>query len=97
GYKVTGVQTCALPIFEGEINSANPSGTAQAFLPMGVGWYRKTLTLPQSPHIAVEFDGITTDATVWFDGRKLGERPNGHATVQYKIGRASCRERLYID
>ena len=73
---------------EGEINVRNPSGGSQAFLPMGVGWYRKHFAMPEDAAgkcVAVEFDGVMANSTVWINGLKLGERPNGYVTFRYDL------------
>jgi beta-galactosidase/beta-glucuronidase len=54
------------------------SGTA--FLPGGIGWYRKTFQLPETMRgrkIRVRFDGVYRNSTVWLNGALLGSRPNG--------------------
>ncbi len=53
-----------------------------------VGWYRKTLEIPESDlgrHISLEFDGIFRDARVWFNGIFMGTEPSGYATQVYDI------------
>src|SRR3954454_2296039 len=65
-----------------------PSGTAGAqttsgtgFFPGGLGWYRKTFTLPRSftgKRLSVEFDGVYMDSTVYLNGRLLGVHPYGY-------------------
>ncbi len=73
---------------EGAIDVQNPSGQGQAFLPMGVGWYRKEFGTPAvlgRHHLFIEFDGVMQDSTVWINGQKLGERPNGYVTFQYDL------------
>ena len=47
----------------------------------GVGWYRKSFTLPagaSSKHVSILFDGAMANAEVWFNGKKLGGRPYGY-------------------
>ncbi len=51
---------------EGRFSPTHASGTG--FLPGGIGWYRKTFTLPGSMRarkVAVRFDGVYRDSTVW--------------------------------
>lgn len=55
------------------------SGTG--FLQGGLGWYRKTFTLPRSltgKRISVEFDGVYMDSGVYFNGRLVAEHPYGY-------------------
>jgi len=60
---------------EGAIDPRNPSGTAQAFLPMGVGWYRKALPPLSGAINTIEFDGVMSNATVYLNGRGLASDP----------------------
>ena len=58
------------------------------FLPVGVGWYRKTFDLPaddQDRRIYLEFDGAFRDSTVWVNGYKLGNQPSGYTSFRYDI------------
>ena len=53
-----------------------------------VGWYRKTVSIPESDlgkHIALRFDGIFRNATVWFNGFYMGTEPSGYATQVYDV------------
>jgi beta-galactosidase len=61
------------------LGSATNSGTG--FLQGGLGWYRKTFTLPRAlagKRISVEFDGIYMDSRVYFNGRLVGSHPYGY-------------------
>ncbi|TCO91235.1 beta-galactosidase [Bacteroides heparinolyticus] len=54
----------------------------------GVGWYRKTITIPEEDlgkHLYLQFDGIFRDARVWINGFYLGHEPSGYATQTYDI------------
>jgi Beta-galactosidase/beta-glucuronidase len=51
------------------------------FLQGGLGWYRKTFTLPPSmagKRISVEFDGVYMDSYVYFNGHLLANHPYGY-------------------
>jgi beta-galactosidase len=55
------------------------SGTG--FLQGGLGWYRKTFTLPRSlrgKRVSVEFDGVYMDSEVYLNGRKLASHAYGY-------------------
>ncbi|MGI8334232.1 glycoside hydrolase family 2 TIM barrel-domain containing protein [Actinomadura scrupuli] len=55
------------------------SGTG--FLQGGLGWYRKTFTLPPSmagKRISVEFDGVYMDSSIYFNGHLLAHHPYGY-------------------
>ncbi|MCR5312955.1 MAG: beta-galactosidase, partial [Bacteroidaceae bacterium] len=53
-----------------------------------VGWYRKTFHIPANDlgkNIALQFDGIFRNATVWFNGFYMGTEQSGYATQIYDI------------
>ncbi|WP_066631501.1 glycoside hydrolase family 2 TIM barrel-domain containing protein [Labilibacter marinus] len=66
------------------------TGGATAFLPGGIGWYRKSFTIPQSAKdkiVWIEFDGVYTNSEVWINGQYLGERPFGYAPFSYDLSK----------
>jgi beta-galactosidase len=66
-------------------NPATPEGGA---LPGGIGWYRKTFTVPASSKgkmVYVDFDGVYQKSTVWINGHELGFRPNGYISFEYDL------------
>jgi hypothetical protein len=71
---------------EGEFSTNNASCTA--YLPGGIGWYRKYFTLPEGgrdKRATVEFEGAQRDSDVWINGAYLGHRPNGYVSFQYDL------------
>jgi beta-galactosidase len=73
---------------EGAFDSLNPAGGAGAFLPAGIGWYRKHFTLPaefSGRKVFVEFDGVMANSDVWINSAHLGRRPFGYATFRYEL------------
>jgi beta-galactosidase len=73
---------------EGPFDALNPAGGAGAFLPTGVGWYRKHFTLPSNlagSRIFVEFDGVMENSDVWINDAHLGRRPYGYVTFRYEV------------
>lgn len=53
-----------------------------------IGWYRKTIVIPQSDYgkkISVLFDGIFRNSEVWVNGFYLGGEPSGYLDSQYDI------------
>ncbi len=73
---------------EGAFDEQNPAGGAGAFLPAGIGWYRKGFTLPASAahrRVSVEFDGVMANSDVWVNGFHLGKRPNGYVSFGYEL------------
>ena len=66
----------------------SPTGTGGGALRGGVGWYRKTFTLPASVKdklIAITFDGVYRNSEVWINGHLLGKRPYGYSSFQYEL------------
>jgi beta-galactosidase len=62
--------------------------SATAFLPGGVGWYRKSFTVPASfraKQVFIYFDGVYKNSEVWLNGHSLGKRPSGFASFQYEL------------
>ncbi|MES2459671.1 MAG: glycoside hydrolase family 2 TIM barrel-domain containing protein [Armatimonadota bacterium] len=73
---------------EWAFDAANPTGGAGGFLPAGVGWYRKSFTLPataKSRRVAIEFDGVMANSDVWINGVHLGRRPFGYVGFRYDL------------
>ena len=63
----------------------SPAGGGGGYLNGGVGWYRKTFTLPASASgqkIFVQFDGIYMDSTVYLNGTQVGARPYGFSSFE---------------
>ncbi|MGH7237279.1 MAG: glycoside hydrolase family 2 TIM barrel-domain containing protein, partial [Candidatus Saccharimonadales bacterium] len=57
-------------------------------LPGGIGWYRKTFTVPASSKnklVYIDFDGVYQKSTVWINGHELGFRPNGYISFRYGL------------
>jgi beta-galactosidase len=62
--------------------------SATAYLPGGIGWYRKTFILPQNmqnKNVFIYFDGIYKNSEVWINGHSLGKRPNGFIAFEYEL------------
>jgi beta-galactosidase len=73
---------------EGKFAENNPSGVGGGALPGGVGWYRKTFSLPEADslkRIYITFDGIYQNSEVYINGIFLGKRPNGYISFQYDL------------
>ena len=73
---------------EGEFNKDNPAGVGGGALPGGIGWYRKSFTLPAadtSKLVFINFDGVYENSEVWINGYYLGIRPYGYSSFQYKL------------
>ncbi|QNE40012.1 glycoside hydrolase family 2 protein [Hymenobacter sp. NBH84] len=62
--------------------------SATAFLPGGVGWYRKSFEVPaemRGKKVFVYFDGVYKNSEVWLNGHSLGKRPSGFASFEYEL------------
>ncbi len=73
---------------EGPYDETNPTGRGGGYLPSGIGWYRKSFTLPSeasSKKIFLEFDGIMANSDVWINGFLLGHRPYGYSSFEYEL------------
>jgi len=73
---------------EGPFAETNLTGGAGAFLPSGIGWYRKHFTLPANfsdRRAFIEFDGVMQNSDVWINGALLGHRPFGYASFSYEL------------
>ncbi len=63
---------------EGKFSPDNPAGVGGGALPGGIGWYRKTFTVPESDSSKltfIRFDGVYKNSEVWINGHYLGKRP----------------------
>jgi hypothetical protein len=71
---------------EGDFSETNASCTA--FLPAGIGWYRKAFVVPSdwsNRLVSVQFDGVSEKSKVWINGHFLGERPYAYSTFAYDL------------
>jgi beta-galactosidase len=67
-----------------------PSRAAGGFFPTGIGWYRRTLTLPKldpTKRTFIAFDGIMANSDVYCNGELLGHRPYGYVSFNYDLTR----------
>jgi len=56
------------------------------YLPGGIGWYRKTVNIPQSKRgekVYLYFEGVYNRSEVFINGHSLGKRPNGYISFAY--------------
>ncbi len=73
---------------EGPFDQNNRTGGAGAFLPAGVGWYRKHFKLAaddSGKRVFVDFDGVMANSDVWVNGVHLGKRPYGYVSFEYEL------------
>ncbi len=73
---------------EGKFSKDNPATPEGGALPGGIGWYRKTFTVPatdKTKKVYIDFDGVYQKSTVWLNGHQLGFRPNGYISFEYDM------------
>src|SRR6201996_5362908 len=89
--KDAGWRTLNLPhdwSIEGKFSKDNPATPDGGALPGGIGWYRKTFTVPaasKNKKVYIDFDGVYQKSTVWVNGHELGFRPNGYISFEYDM------------
>ncbi|MDP4180027.1 MAG: glycoside hydrolase family 2 TIM barrel-domain containing protein [Bacillota bacterium] len=69
-------------------NQYSASGSGGGYLDGGIGWYRKTFTVPsnfQGKKVFIEFDGAYMNSQVWINGTSLGTRPYGYSSFEYDL------------
>src|SRR6056297_710144 len=73
---------------EGKFSKDHPAGTGGGALPGGIGWYRKTFTLPNADStnlVFVDFGGVYMNSEVWINGHFLGKSPYGYSSFRYEL------------
>ena len=73
---------------EGKFDKNAPAGTGGGALPGGLGWYRKTFSIPaaqKNKSVYIEFDGVYRNSEVFINGHSLGTRPYGYSSFRYEL------------
>lgn len=73
---------------EGAYDRAHVTGRGGGYLPAGIGWYRKTFSVPAADaakKLFIQFDGVMANSDVWVNGEHLGKRPNGYVAFEYDL------------
>ncbi len=73
---------------EGKFDEKAATTGSGGWMPSGVAWYRKEITLPsdaKGQRAWVEFDGVMHNSDVWLNGKHLGHRPNGYVSFRYDV------------
>lgn len=73
---------------EGIFDKQAPTGGAGAYLPAGIGWYRKEFSLgsqDMEKRVFLEFGGVMSNSTVYVNGNCVGHRPYGYASFCYDL------------
>ena len=66
----------------------NPTGNDGGYFPAGIGWYRKTFTVPSSwkdKIVTIYFEGVYMNSEVFVNGKLLGKHPYGYTSFSYGI------------
>ena len=66
-------------------DQSSPGTYQSGYLDGGIGWYRKSVTLPGSSsgqRVIVQFDGVYMDSTVWLNGTQICARPYGYSSFE---------------
>jgi beta-galactosidase len=64
------------------------SQTSGGFTTGGTSWYRKAFSLPaemQGKQFILYFEGIYMNATIWVNGREIGNHPYGYTSFWYDV------------
>ncbi|MGD9930349.1 MAG: sugar-binding domain-containing protein [Mangrovibacterium sp.] len=62
--------------------------SCMGFLPGGIGWYRKTINIPQEKQdkkVYLYFEGIYNRSKIFVNGQLAGSRPNGYISFAFDI------------
>ncbi|MBA0882959.1 sugar-binding domain-containing protein [Flavobacterium undicola] len=73
---------------EGKSEKNNPSEGDGGFYPMGMGWYRKTFSVPaqwKNQKVAIYFEGVYMNAEVFVNGKSVGMQPYGYTSFEYDL------------
>lgn len=71
---------------EGVLDRKNNNG--HGYLPMEIGWYRRTFEIPKEDlgrRIFVEFEGVYRDMTLYANQFPVGGHESGYGTVRFDI------------
>jgi len=66
-------------------DESSPAGAGGGYLNGGVGWYRKSFTLPagsSGQRAIIQFDGTYMDSTVYMNGTQICARPYGFSSYE---------------
>jgi beta-galactosidase len=69
-------------------NQSSSSGSGGGYLDGGIGWYRKTFTVPSNysgKKVFIQFDGVYMNSQVWINDTLLGTRPYGYVSFEYDL------------
>src|SRR5450759_2925847 len=85
---------------EGTFSKDNPATPGGGALPGGIGWYRKTFTVPSTEKnkiVLIDFDGVYRNSEVWINGHSLGVRPVSYTHLRAHETRHDLVCRLLLE
>ena len=89
GFDDSAWQQLTLPHDWSITQAPDPSqSNATGYFPGGLGWYRKTFTLPASmtgKRISLDLDGVFENSYVYLNGQLLGNHPYGYTGYSYDV------------
>ena len=71
-----------------EQNASPELASCTGYLPGGIGWYRKEITIPaeeKGNKVFIYFEGVYNNSEVFINGKWLGKRPNGYISFMYEL------------
>ncbi len=73
---------------EGNFDPTHPAGNDGAYLPTGIGWYRKNFVVPESwneKKVSIYFEGVYMNSEVFVNGKSVGVYPYGYSSFYYDL------------
>jgi beta-galactosidase len=70
------------------IHRNSPASHHGGYMDGGIGWYRKTFTVPadyKDKKVFINFDGAYMNSQVWINDNFLGTRPYGYISFEYDL------------
>jgi beta-galactosidase len=80
--------TATVAAQSGPFDSEAEGGGAVGFTVGGMGWYRKSFTLPEElrgKRIRLTLDGVYMNAKLWVNGQNVGEHPYGYTSFRIDL------------
>ncbi len=91
GFDDTDWRTVTVPHdFSIEGDKVSEGSNSQAYLQGGLGWYRKTFTVPESlrvegKRVVIDFESVYQNSVVYLNGGLVGNYPSGYTGFAYDL------------
>lgn len=75
---------------EGTYDTIHGTDWQSGYLPAGIGWYRKDLTIdvnPKNHNIELQFDGVYRNSSIYVNGNLVGEHRYGYTGFFFAISK----------